>query len=251
MVEEIDVTMISERERKKKKDLVVREYSLSILLNREKLITLVCTQKDLPALAVGHLFAQGFISGAHKIGKIEVHVDDSTVSIQLKRYSDTAIETAMPQDGIHHTGIHAGGINLRKVRSDLHVPFHRLTEMIARTEKRCEIFRLTGGTHACALSDMKGVFLFSEDIGRHNAMDRVIGRCLLDGVLLDTAVVFTTGRVSSSILIKAVRAGIPVLVSYAAPTLEAIRLAEEYGITLAGFAREGRMNVYANGHRID
>jgi FdhD protein len=249
--ETVQVTVLSDSGKENRNDLVVREHTLSIILNGEKFFTLICTPKDLPALAVGHLFTQGFISGVDVIEEVQERSANTSVSIKIKREKETDNAAILPPDGIVPVAVSLDGLRLRKVGSDLTVSSQGITQLAVKTEVHCKIFRRTGGTHACALSDTEGFFAFSEDIGRHNAIDRVIGRCLLDGIPLDTAVMFTTGRVSSSILIKAVRARIPVLVSRSAPSFEAIGLARSYGVTLAGFVREGRMNVYANGHRID
>ena len=239
-VKTVQVTVISDRGQEKKKDPVVCEHTLSIVLNKKNLLTLICSPEDLPALAVGHLFTQGFISRADEVENVEELADNRTVSIHVKRILKADRETVLPP----------GGMKLQKVRSGATVSFRRITELVRKAEERCDVFSETGGAHACALSDTGGIVFFSEDIGRHNAIDRVIGRCLLDGVPFRDKLLFTTGRVSSVILAKSVRAGVPLLVSRSAPSFEAVRLAEEYGVTLAGFARGGRLNVYAGRGRI-
>jgi FdhD protein len=95
------------------------------------------------------------------------------------------------------------------------------------------------------------VLVFAEDIGRHNAVDKVLGRCLLDGIAVADRILVTSGRTSSEILFKAAGSGIPVLISKSAPTDMGVELAQELGITLIGFVRGGGMNVYAGRERID
>lgn len=114
-------------------------------------------------------------------------------------------------------------------------------------------FERTGGTHATGLFDEDGRSLFVyEDVGRHNAMDKVIGRALLDGLLpLHRHVLCVSGRLSFELVQKAAVAGCPVLVGVGAPSSLAIDLARDRGMTLCGFVRAGRMNVYADAERVE
>src|SRR5438093_590368 len=113
-------------------------------------------------------------------------------------------------------------------------------------------FARSGGLHATGLFDARGALLcVREDVGRHNAMDKVIGRALLDGALpLADHLLCVSGRVSFELVQKAAVAGAPVLVGVGAPTSLAVALAEEVGMTLGGFAREGRINIYAGAARV-
>jgi FdhD protein len=108
-----------------------------------------------------------------------------------------------------------------------------------------ELFRETGGVHGCALSYSKGIIFSEEDIGRHNAMDKLIGRARLERIDLSDKFVLTTGRISSELLIKASKQGIPIIASRSAPTELAIKLAKETGVTLIGFARGDKLNIYS------
>jgi FdhD protein len=113
-------------------------------------------------------------------------------------------------------------------------------------------FERTGGLHATGLFDADGTpLIVREDVGRHNAMDKVVGRALLDGLLpLQGRVLCVSGRLSFELVQKAARAGAPILVAVGAPSSLAVSLAAEQGITLCGFARRGRMNVYTHGARV-
>jgi FdhD protein len=114
-----------------------------------------------------------------------------------------------------------------------------------------DVHRSVGGTHAAVLFDTAGrAITLAEDIGRHNAMDKAIGYCLLRGIPLHDKVLLTSGRASYEMASKAVRVGIPIVASVSAPTSLAVQLAEDRGLTLIGYLRGGRMNVYTHPERI-
>jgi FdhD protein len=94
------------------------------------------------------------------------------------------------------------------------------------------------------------ILIFSEDIGRHNAIDKIFGKCLLEGIQADDRMIITSGRVSSEILLKAAKREIPIIISRSAPTNLAVKLADKLGITLIGFARGRRINIYTNDWRV-
>ena len=114
------------------------------------------------------------------------------------------------------------------------------------------VYRQVGGTHSAALFDAqgKGVTL-AEDIGRHNAVDKAVGHCLLRGIALEDKLLITSGRASYEMAVKAVRTGIPIVATISAPTSLAVQLAQDHGLTLVGYLRGGRMNVYTHPHRVE
>jgi len=125
-------------------------------------------------------------------------------------------------------------------------PLKRMTMRELQT-----VYRQVGGTHAAALFDTTGkAAILGEDIGRHNAVDKVIGHCLLWDIPLGDKVLVTSGRASYEMATKAIRVGIPIAVSISAPTSLAVQIAQDRGLTLIGYLRGGRMNVYTHAERI-
>jgi FdhD protein len=123
--------------------------------------------------------------------------------------------------------------------------------MARELNERSGTYKETGGTHAAMLSSMEGnLTIFAEDVGRHNAVDKVVGAGVLRGVDLGACVLVLTGRLSGEIVLKAARVGITVIASVAGPLESGVRIAEAVGITLVGFVRGRRMNVYSYEERI-
>ena len=122
---------------------------------------------------------------------------------------------------------------------------------IIEMQKETPLFKETGGCHGAAIFDLEGnLIAASEDIGRHNAIDKVIGALLLKNEPFNNKILTSTGRLTGDSVLKAVRARIPIVASLSAAIESGIRLADSYGITLIGFARGKRMNIYTNPKRI-
>ncbi len=117
-------------------------------------------------------------------------------------------------------------------------------------QQKSSLFRKTGGVHSCALGTTEEIQVFADDIGRHNAVDKVFGECLLKDISTIDKVLLTSGRVSSEILLKVVKRQVPIIISPAAPTDLATDLAQKLNLTVIGFVRGKRMNVYSAAERV-
>jgi len=133
---------------------------------------------------------------------------------------------------------------------DLPLSSSEVLELMSQFEKRSELFRQTGGVHSAALAARDGIILFNEDIGTHNAVDKVVGEGFLKELELKDKLLVTSGRVSSDIVSKLWNCGISMVISRTAPTSLAVKMAQKLGITIAGFVRGSRMNVYSFPARI-
>ena len=142
-------------------------------------------------------------------------------------------------------------IDTRVIENDgFSIGYDSILQLMKRFDEKAEVFKKTGGVHSCALGIEGRIEVYHEDIGRHNAMDKVIGHAVKEGLDFGEAVALTSGRISSEMLVKSAKRGIPIIASRSAPTALAVQLAEKLNITLAGFVRGRRLNVYSGFHRI-
>jgi FdhD protein len=139
---------------------------------------------------------------------------------------------------------------MAKVESKVQVTAATIFNLMREFQHRSELYRSTGGVHSAALADNQGITVFAEDIGRHNAIDKIFGQCFDRGLPVQERMILTSGRISSEIVVKVARRKVPVLISKSAPTNAGVKLADELGITLVGFVRGARMNVYTHDGRV-
>jgi FdhD protein len=233
-------------------DAVAVEEPLEIRAGREPIAVTMRTPGDDEELALGFLYGEGLIHGPREAGPTE-DLAANVVVVEgplerppaSRRFYTTSSCGVCGKGALEEVAVHSAPLppGPRVPRALLAA----LPERLRQPE-----FERTGGLHATGLFDASGVLLaVREDVGRHNAMDKVIGRALLEGNLpLHDRILCVSGRLSFELVQKAAVAGAPILVGVGAPTSLAISLAEDRGITLGGFAREGRVNVYAGVARV-
>jgi FdhD protein len=205
---------------------------------------------------VGYLFAENLIS-TH--GDIQEFTLNETNGLAYVRISGSAVSqqtitsnTSCLKHNVS-TGTTAAMDNFStypKLKDGFRVSGQKVLETVSECCNRSELFLSTGSVHSCALCDASGMLCFEEDISRHNALDKIIGRAIINKIDVSGCYIVTSGRVPSDMLVKIVKAGIPLAASRSAPTDSAIRLAKKYNVTLIGFARGNRMNLYSCPERI-
>ncbi|MDF2519782.1 MAG: fdhD [Clostridia bacterium] len=234
-------------------DEIAVEQVLNIYINKELYASLMCTPVEKVELAIGFLFAEGVIASMDDVLSI-VELHESIVCAALNYEPEDssrkrkALTSGCAKGNVDLDILEGQGISPVKDSCDYQAGF--ILNMMREFNHKSELFKETGGVHSCAICNSGGIVLFSEDIGRHNALDKVIGKALRNNMELKDKLLMTTGRISSDIAVKAARAGIPIIVSHSAPTDMAIEIAKRANITIAGFARGSRMNIYCGSHRI-
>ena len=247
-------------------DHLAVEEPLEIRLGGLSLSVTMRTPGDDEELVAGFLFSEGIIAGADDLDVIARYrgpdgdPDDSNVmNVLLKGDARVARErlrrnfVASSSCGLcGKATIDAIRSTLPPVKSDLTVTIDRIIGLTAAMHDAQSTFEKTGGLHAAGLFDADGrLIVLREDIGRHNAVDKVIGHMVLArGVPLDRHVLMVSGRVSFEILQKALTARIPVIAAVSAPSSLAVQMALAADLTLIGFVRDGGFNLYAGTHRV-
>lgn len=234
-------------------DLVVVEMPLKLYINFELYTILMCTPNELKELAIGYLFSEGIITSIDCIISIEEKFGDR-VCIVLRDDIKVNYDTVKAEaSGCGNASIQLKFLELgwdKVIESN----FKLRTEVIFKFMKEfsisSEIFKQTGGVHSCAICGNEGIIAFSEDIGRHNALDKVIGKVIMNKETINDKFVMTTGRISSDIVVKTAKAGIPILVSHSAPTDLALSIADASNLTVIGFVRGNRLSIFCGSDRI-
>ncbi|WXG46206.1 MAG: formate dehydrogenase accessory sulfurtransferase FdhD [Candidatus Atabeyarchaeum deiterrae] len=234
-------------------DEVIVDTFLSVSLNGKHITSFICSSGFEEEAAIGYLFSTGILSSFSLVKKTShkgYDVDVQTMEpVSVPDLNATLITSAcgVPEEWLKLKK----GFKLPKVESDLRVKSTAILSAMRQLNESSEIFRKTGGTHAAALFKQDATLIFSvEDVNRHVAIDKVIGKALMMKTDLLNSFLASTGRLASDMVVKAVYASIPVVASIAAPFISGIQLAETTGITLIGFVRGERMNVYSHPERI-
>lgn len=230
-------------------DLVALEKKVRISVNGKEIIALYCTPHMVKELVVGLLMTEGIIRGNWCADRMSILFSDDILV-------DVPAEGEVVTEGKTITSGCVGGVTFEK-KIDAEVitdPFtidrNSLRYIFNDFQVRSELYKLTGCIHSAALSDGRVIMCFAEDIGRHNAVDKVIGYALLENIPFSGKILLASGRISSEISSKCSRWGIPILATRTAPTNLAVEIAEKRGITVVGFMRGNRFNVYTHPERI-
>lgn len=228
------------------------ESPLSVTVNGQVWLTLMCTPTDVEALALGFLYNEGVIQSLDEVADVRVCEHGDNVDIWLYHSAERPLTW-------RRTSGCSGGMTAVDAQARLGVSLEgkgpiltpqQVEALVEQLLEGQELYRETGGVHTSILSDGERILLRAEDVGRHNTLDKIAGLMLLKGVWPEHCVLVTTGRISSEMLQKAARLEATILISRTSPNSLSIALAERYGITLIGYARRHRFNLYTHPQRI-
>ncbi|KZZ82653.1 MULTISPECIES: formate dehydrogenase accessory sulfurtransferase FdhD [Bacillaceae] len=239
-------------------DTVVTEFPVTVKVNGKELVTMVCTPEYVEDMVAGFLASEGVIRKyddikeiwmQEKEGYVHVktdHINPYYENFQSKRYITSCC--GMSRQGFVFvndalTAKKMDGVRVKVTPADC---FRLMEDM----QKSAQTFQNTGGVHNAALCDVNGMILSRMDIGRHNALDKIYGYCLKNKISIEDKIIVFSGRISSEILLKVAKIGCEMVLSKSAPTELALKLADELGITAAGFIRNESMNIYTHPERI-
>lgn len=231
---------------KEAEDKVVEEMPLSMFINGRHFVTAMICPRMEKEFVIGHLFSEGIIKKPEEIESLQIQENIARVIIS------NPVKVLTRRTIVSGCGGGSSFLDepkLPKIESELKIPGEEIFDAI-KSISGSELHKTTGGVHSCGLFTKAKPICIYEDIGRHNALDKVIGHALIEGYKLSDAFVATTGRISSEMALKCAAANIPLIASRGATTSLAIDIANRTGLTIVGFVRGSKMNIYTKEHRI-
>lgn len=238
------------------RDAVALEAPVNIFVNEKYVITLLSTPSMQKELVLGWLFTEDVLQSVDQIDQITVSED--TVKVVTHQPIEASRLRAVSVSRLLTT---ACGLSTRKffqvigqqgrsfIQSEYQVQARQLPTMMEQLNQS-QLFQITGGVHAAALFHADQLLVLAEDVGRHNAIDKVVGAGIQAGVDFSKSILVSSGRQPADMVLKAARVGIPIIVSRAAPIRSGIIAADNAGVTLVCFLRDQRMNIYTHPDRI-
>lgn len=223
------------------------ETSVLFIVNGRELVTIQCSPEGIEDLGAGFLFTNGVIDSINEIETMRFDPGGGSLIIQLNKN-----EFPVPGRFIVTSGFGGGPVfdlvpPEGSIRHSFAIPAQSIINLMSAMKNMAVKYQKSGGIHATALCSLDDIVFLAEDVGRQNSMDKVIGHCLSSGVSFDDKALLTTGRVSFEMIMKTMRAGIPVLASLSAPTSKAVELASRCGISLAGYVTDDEFIAYTHG----
>ncbi len=244
-------------------DLVAEETPLHIFLNKTHFVTILCTPSCLKEMAVGHMLSEGIIHHSNEIRSVILEEDKQLCRILFGPNTDIRkrIELAKPFSRLITSSCNPSDywpfsklidrIRLPKADSSLVAKAGIISDCVRKLNQAAKTFRKTGGVHVAAICRTDGALIaLAEDVGRHNAVDKVIGIGATEDVDFKDVFLALSGRLTGDIVLKAARIGLPLVASKSAAMESGIQVAQHCGITLVGFVRGKRLNIYTYPERV-
>lgn len=239
-------------------DKIVTEFPVTVKINEEEFVTMVCSPQYIEDMVIGYLASEGIIRAYKDIKNIWVQEKEGYVhvtidklnpyfqNLQNKRYITSCCGASRQGFVFINDALTAKKMNDISVELSINDCF----QLMNKLQQSAATFQETGGVHNAAICDKNGFMLSRMDIGRHNALDKLYGYCLKNHISIRDKVVVFSGRISSEILLKVAKIGCEIVLSKSAPTELALNLAEELRITTIGFIRNDSLNIYTCPERI-
>lgn len=229
---------------------VIDEALVTIYVNAQELVTIMCTPRDQDDLALGFLRNEGLLDSRHEVDHVYVSPPGCCVDVWLRR------SFTRPTRRIITSGCGGGvtfddpSLGVEPLDDPLRLEPAVLFDLFRALHAPDSLHARARGVHGAGLSDGRRLLALCEDVGRHNTIDKLAGRCLREGLETRGRVLLTTGRVSSEMLHKAARMGCPLVASRNSPTSLSVAMAQAWNITLIGYVRQRSMRVYAHPERL-
>jgi FdhD protein len=251
------ITKIKDGKKIEVDDTLVREIKLEIIVNGERVGAVMATPVDQEALALGYLMSENIIASYEDVTKMELINDGMGIEIEAKANDDSIGKLNAESVVISGCGrsvtanIDPEAIEAKVINNPMSIEASLLSEQMSKFYTECPLYEQTGCVHTAKLYIDEDTFFIGEDIAQHNTIDKAIGKARLAKADLSKAFLMVSGRLSSEMVAKAVMHQIPILVSRTASTCLGLMIARKFNLTLIGFARNERMNIYNAPERIN
>lgn len=237
-------------------DRTAVEAPVDIYVNGQHVVTLFCSPMQLKALSIGWLLSQAIVKSIDEITSVKVKKNDvkitcsGKVEARIKAAEIMKIVDSSCGSTTEDFLFLIDRMTKPFVNSDYRVRAEDVQRFVKILNEKSSLFKLTGGTHSAAIFHKEKLVAFAEDIGRHNAVDKVIGAAATEKVDFSRCVIASSGRQPANMVLKAVRLGIPIVASIAGPIHSGVDVATKTGVTLICFVRGERMNIYSYPERV-
>lgn len=257
---EVEITKldVTTKTAKRMSDYIAEERPLHLFVNNSYWATILCSPLNLKELSIGHLLSEGILKSVNEIEEVNLKETEESCYVKLK--PEVKVEDRIKLSRLHArvvTSACGSGSPYQynrkpnRVMSELTVKADVLFNAVNQLNFKAELFRKTGGVHAAAIYRIDGTIVaLMEDVGRHNAVDKAIGLAALNKVDFDECFLALSGRLSGDVVFKAAQVRLPIVASLAAALSSGIDMAVQANLTLAGFVRGKRMNIYTFPERI-
>ena len=236
----------------KGKTNICEEVPIDLTVNGKEIVTFMCTPQNLKELAVGYLYIQGIIKEWEEIEYLAACEDMDTINVgvnseldksygKLKEVLASSCGKALDEEKLRSLG---------KVKSMRVITLKKIKKMAKKMFTDTVLYKKTGGVHCAAISDYNKLIDLKEDVGRHNAVDKIVGQSILNNLDFSNCIIFTSGRISSDMVLKVATSKFPIVVSRSIPSSLALKIAEKANITVIGRIMSREPLIYTKPERI-
>lgn len=260
MVFTTEVTKIKDGKKFTVEDEVIREAKLTIYVNGDRLGAMMSVPVDLEPLAVGYLMSESIIQSVTDIISMDLKdIDTKNFEFHIEAKVDEENIKRLDLEGVIVSGCGRGvsahisqvAIDAAVMQDDFTIESSLLFEEMGKFYTQCPLYEQTGCVHTAKVYFDDDTYFIGEDIAQHNTIDKAVGKAQLAGIDVSRCFLMVSGRLSSEMVAKAVMHQIPILASRTASTCRGVNIADKFGLTLVGFVRGERMNIYRNPRRIN
>jgi len=255
-----EVTKIKDGEKFRVEDSVIKEVKVDIIINSKRVVSIMAVPMDIKELAVGYIIGENIVQQVDNIQKIEIKTEDEkNYEVHIKAKTDEKQMKKLNSEGVIVSGCGKGesvhispkSIDAQVLTTNFSIKADLLFDEMQTFYGQCPLYEQTGCVHTAKIYIDKDTYFIGEDIAQHNTIDKAVGKALIAGYDIKNSFLMVSGRLSSEMVAKAVVHQVPILASRTASTCRGVMIAERFGLTLIGFVRGKRMNIYRNPRRIE